>query len=172
MSDDRLHSSGASDQDAVLARAERATRRASEYYNAGETEAAIELYKTSLEIAATSDAHTLLARAYARCGRTHEAVAECHQAIKLDAECGEAWNDVGTYLVELGRIEESILYFERAIRAHHCDAPHDPHFNLGRVYERLGRWYEAVDEYDQAAALLPADTGAMRARISLLARLN
>lgn len=172
MSDNTMHKSASRAHDDTFARAVRLLRRAAEYESAGEIEAAVELYRTSLEIAPSAETHTLLARTFASCEQFHEAVAECHQAIKLDPEFGDAWNDVGTYLVELGRVEESIRYFERAIRAGRCEARHDPHFNLGRVYERLGRWYEAVDEYDQAAELLPAHPDAFLARTSLLARLN
>lgn len=172
MSDDRQHNPADRREDEILARARRAHLRAERYRAAGEIDAAIELCRTSLEITASAEAHIFLARVYAERNRYHEAVAQCHEAIKLDSEFGEAWNDVGTYLIELGRVEESILYFERAIRADRCDAPHEPHYNLGRVYERLGRWYEAVEEYDRAAALLPAHTGAIQARTSLLARLN
>lgn len=153
-------------------RAERLWRRAYRLQLAGDVEEAMELYKASLEVCPTAEAHTFLGWGYSFKGRYHEAIAECHRAIEIDPDFGNPWNDIGAYLVKLGQPEDSIAYFERALRAGRYDARYYPHFNLGQVYEQLGDWYAAIREYDAAVKLDPEYEEALRAKGELVARLN
>ena len=47
-----------------------------------------------------------------------------------------------------------------------------PHFNLGRVYEALGRVHDALNEYKAAIDVNPKYSLAIRAFRRLQARLN
>ncbi|MFQ5745085.1 MAG: tetratricopeptide repeat protein [Acidobacteriota bacterium] len=154
---------------------ERATRIWQHAYQrqlAGDLNEAVALYKASIDILPTPEAHTFLGWTYSFQGRYHEAIAECHRAIEIDSEFGNSWNDIGAYLIELDRAEESIPYFKRALKAERYASKHFPHFNLGRVYEKLGRWYEAIAELDAAMEILPDYIEAYRAKMELVARLN
>lgn len=153
-------------------RATRIWRQAYEEQLAGNLERAVQLYEASIEIMPTAEAHTFLGWTYSFQGRYHDAIAECHRAIEIDPEFGNPWNDIGAYLIELDRVEESIPYFERALRAQRYEARHFPHVNLGRVYTKLGRWHDAVHEYEQALELDPDHEQARSARAELLGRLN
>jgi len=62
------------------------------------------------------EAHTFLGWTYHFQGRIEEAIAECKLAIGLDPEFGNPYNDIGAYLIELGRFEEAIPWLEQPRR--------------------------------------------------------
>ncbi|HYL68945.1 MAG TPA: tetratricopeptide repeat protein, partial [Candidatus Limnocylindria bacterium] len=74
---------------------------------------AIELYKNSLETYPTAEAHTFLGWTYHFQGKVDDAIAECKLAIEVDPEFGNPYNDIGAYLIDLGRLDEAILWLER-----------------------------------------------------------
>ena len=47
-------------------------------------------------------------------GRLEEAIEECHKAIAVDPTFGNPYNDIGAYLIEMGRLDEAIPWLERA----------------------------------------------------------
>ena len=100
----------------------------------GDYERAVELYQSSLELHPTAEAHTFLGWTYHFQGRIAEAIAECRRAIDLDPEFGNPYNDIGAYLIELGRFDEAIPWLERAVEAERYEPRHFPHYNLGRAY--------------------------------------
>jgi Tfp pilus assembly protein PilF len=95
----------------------------------GELDRAVELYKHSLEIYPTAEAHTFLGWTYHFQGKVDEAIAECKRAIEVDPEFGNPYNDIGAYLIALGRFDESIPWLERATEAPRYDPRHYPYFN-------------------------------------------
>src|SRR2546429_4744298 len=66
----------------------------------GDYDRAIELYRFSLEMHPTAEAHTFLGWTYHSQGRVDEAIAECKRAIKIDPDFGTPYNDIGAYLIE------------------------------------------------------------------------
>ena len=133
---------------------------------------AIELYQKSIETFATAEAHTFLGWTYAMLNRYDEAIAECECAIEIDPEYGNPYNDIGSYLIELERWQEAIPWLEKAITAPRYEAPHYPHFNLGRVYEQLGQPQKALHCYQQALRIEPTFLAAEWAKNGLIGRLN
>jgi Tfp pilus assembly protein PilF len=121
----------------------------------GELLEAIQLYQRSLAIRPTAEAHTFLGWTYSMLGRTEEAIAECQEAIRIDPEYGNPYNDIGVYLIEQGKLDEAIPYLEQALKAGRYECPFFPHFNLGRIWERKGQWQRALDEYRLALDLNP-----------------
>lgn len=136
-------------------RAEVLFRRAFELQQSGEIERAIELYRRSLESNPTAEAHTFLGWALSADGCLEEAIAECRLAIELDPAFGNPWNDIGAYLVELGRPADAIEYFEKAAIAPRYDNPEFPHMNLARVHRMFGRLGRAWEHLETAATLAP-----------------
>jgi Tfp pilus assembly protein PilF len=98
----------------------------------GDYDLAVDLYIKSVALSPTAEVHVLLGSAFRLLGEIEEAIAECKRAIEIDSECGEAYNDVGTYLLDLKRFDEAIPWFERAIDATRYEASHLPYFNLGQ----------------------------------------
>ena len=69
---------------------------------AGDLDSAANLYRRSIEIHPTAEAHTYLGFAYKHQGRLEEAIAECERAIAVDPTFGNPYNDIGAYLIEAG----------------------------------------------------------------------
>jgi len=147
-------------------------QRAYKAQMAGELDRAAELYAESIEILPTAEAHTFLGWTYSFMGRYRDAIEQCHKAIAVDPEFGNPYNDIGAYLIELGRHDEAIPWFEKAIEAPRYEPRHYPHFNLSRVYVHRCEYDKAMRELDRAIALEPAYASAKRELLKLVARLN
>ena len=138
----------------------------------GELDEAADLYKQSLDSYATAEAHTFLGWTYSFMGLRDEAIEECHRAIEVDPDFGNPYNDIGAYLIEAGNLHGAIPWLERGMTAPRYEAYFYPHFNLGRVYEAMGRLFEALRQYKEAVELNPSYTIAIKALRRLQARLN
>lgn len=129
----------------------------------GELEDAIDQYKRSIEIFPTAEAYTFLGWTYSFQGRYEEAIQECKEAIKVDPDFGNPYNDIGAYLIEKGRLDEAIPWFRKAMTAKRYDSYCYPHYNLGRVYELKGNWHEALKCYEGSLKANPDYTLARKA---------
>jgi Tfp pilus assembly protein PilF len=116
----------------------------------GDYASAIELYKGSIAEYPTAEAHTFLGWTYSFQGRFDEAIQECKIAIGVDPDFGNPYNDIGSYLVHLGQIQEAIPWLEKAKLAPRYEPRHFPYLNLGRIYMKLGRIDDAAREFEQA----------------------
>jgi tetratricopeptide (TPR) repeat protein len=125
---------------------------------AHEFDDAIRLYKNSIALCPTADAHTYLGWAYSFLGRLNEAIAQCEIAIELDPEFGNPYNDIGVYLMQQQRPDDAIPWLERAKSAKRYEPRHFPYINLGRIYLTKGMIQKALDEFGGALELNPADT--------------
>lgn len=125
-------------------------QRAYSHQMKGEFDDAIDLYQQSIAIFPTAEAHTFLGWTYSFQNRYDEAIAECHRAIGVDPDFGNPYNDIGAYLIELGRPQEAIPWLEKATRASRYESYCYPYYNLGRVYEKLRQWGKAIECYRKA----------------------
>lgn len=147
-------------------------RKAYDLQMAGELDDAIELYRRSIEIFPTAEAHTFLGWTYSFQGRYDDAIDECKKAIHVDPDFGNPYNDIGAYLIEKGRLDEAIAWFKKAMIAKRYDSYCYPHYNLGRVYEQKGNWREALKCYENSLKANPNYTLAQRAVNRLRAMFN
>ncbi len=138
----------------------------------GRLDEAIAAYTKSIEIFPTAEAHTFRGWALSFQGRYHDAIRECRVAIQVDPDFGNPYNDIGAYLIELGRLDEAIEWFEKAKRARRYEPRHYPHFNLSRVYIKQGRIREAIRELEAALGLEPQYLPARRELHRLVGMLN
>ena len=125
-------------------------RRAMDYQMAGELDEAIGLYKQSIALWPTADAHTYLGWAYSFQGRIDEAIAQCEIAIRLDPQFGNPYNDIGVYLMQQEKFDEAIPWLEKAKQAKRYEPRHFPYINLGRVYVSKGMLQKAIEEFKGA----------------------
>ncbi len=139
---------------------------------AGDLAGAIQLYQASLAVAPTAEAHTFLGWVYSFQRRYAEAIAECKRAIAVDPTFGNPYNDIGCYLIALGREDDAIPWLRRAIAAPRYEAPHFPHVNLARIYETQGRVLDALTEYGRALQRQPGYAPAVLGLRRLQARVN
>lgn len=119
---------------------------------------AIRLYKQSIALYPTADAHTYLGWTYSFLGRLNEAIAQCEIAIELDPEFGNPYNDIGVYLMQQQRPDDAIPWLERAKSAKRYQPRHFPYINLGRIYLTKGMIQKALDEFDGALKINSDDT--------------
>ena len=156
----------------TLRRATELWREAYRYQIGGKLDRAIELYQRSIEVYPTAEAHTFLGWAMSFQGRLAEATQECLRAIEIDAEFGNPYNDIGVYLLQQDKLDESISWLEKAKQAKRYEPRQFPFMNLGRIYIQQGRWWQALREFEGAVRLAPRDVRAARILHSLRARLN
>src|SRR6202167_551816 len=93
-----------------------AQQRLQEAYQAqmeGDYDRAVELYRGSLVLYPTAEAHTFLGWTFHFQGKIDEAIAECKRAIEVDPDFGNPYNDIGGYLIALRRFDEAIRSEER-----------------------------------------------------------
>jgi tetratricopeptide (TPR) repeat protein len=133
---------------------------------------AIELYRRSIAVYPTAEAHTFLGWVYSFEERYDEAIAECLEAIQVDPTFGNPYNDIGSYLIAKGDIYGCVRWFKRALEAPRYEARAFPHFNLGRVYEMRGHLLKAVRHYGLALEEQPGYDAAEQSLRRLQAKLN
>ena len=91
-------------------------------------------------------------------GDTRRAIELCQEAIELDGECSEAYNDIGFYLVALGRADEAIEWFKRAIASKRGEDPRQiPHINLGKLYLERRDYDQALRHFEEALRFDPGN---------------
>ena len=138
----------------------------------GDYDRAVELYQSSLELFPTAEAHTFLGWTYHFQGKLEEAIAECKRAIEIDPEFGNPYNDIGAYLIEMGRFEEAIPWLERATEARRYEPRHFPHYNLGRAYLGKEMYARAMRCFQEALQVEPRYSQARQALESLRRMVN
>jgi tetratricopeptide (TPR) repeat protein len=121
----------------------------------GDLDEAVELYLRSIAVRPTAEAHTFLGWTYSFQGRLDDAIEECKKAIAVDPDFGNPYNDIGAYLLQMGRFDDAIPWLEKATRAPRYEAPHYPRFNLGRAYVAKQMYSRALEEFERALELRP-----------------
>jgi Tfp pilus assembly protein PilF len=139
---------------------------------AGELDEAISLFTQSLEAEPTAEAYTFRGWAYSFAGRLDDAIEECRKAIATDPSFGNPYNDIGCYLMEQGRWEDAIPWFEGAKKASRYEPRHFPYLNLGRLRAARGEVAEAIAEFEGALAENPGDPIAVRLLAELRLKIN
>jgi Tfp pilus assembly protein PilF len=139
-----------------------AGRQADAYFQAayvaqmrGDLDEAIALYRKSLACVPTAEAHTFLGWTLSAKGDYEGAIQECQRAIAIDAGFGNPYNDIGSYLIALGRSEEAVPWLRQAMVAPRYEPRHYPHVNLARVYVKQGQIDAAIVELRRALAIAP-----------------
>ena len=130
----------------------------------GRYQAAVDSFRESIEILPTAEGHTFLGWSLSMLGHIEEALAECKKAIALDPDYGNPYNDIGVYLMELGRPDEAVPWFEKAISAKRYCCYQFAHFNLGHVRLKQGNYHAAKRSFEEA---LQHDPDYLPARMAL-----
>src|SRR5688500_1071155 len=95
------------DRDNIL-RAIELFKEAYQYLMEGDLETAVDYYERSIELYPTAEAHTFLGWTYSFQGKIDQAIAQCERAIQVDPDFGNPYNDIGAYLIEMGKHDEAI----------------------------------------------------------------
>jgi Tfp pilus assembly protein PilF len=121
----------------------------------GDLHEAVELYRKSIACVPTAEAHTFLGWALSFRGDYESAIRECRRAIEIDPEFGNPYNDIGSYLIALGRPKDAVPWLRKAMGAPRYESRHYPHVNLARVYVKLGQIDPAIAQLRVALAIAP-----------------
>lgn len=138
------------DDEKKLSRAMRLFEKAYERQSSGDLDAAVDLYKASIAEVPTAEAHTYLGWTYSFQGRYDEAIIECKRAITVDPQFGNPYNDIGSYLIQLGQHDQAIPWLQMAKKAERYEPRHFPYLNLFRIYMKKGELDAAQREIEQA----------------------
>lgn len=138
----------------------------------GDLERAIELYTKSLGLYPTAEAYTFRGWAYSFQGRVDEAIEECKKAIATDPTLGNPYNDIGSYLVKKGKLDEAIEWLEKAKTAPRYEPRHFPYMNLGRIYAQKGMVLRAIQEFEAALEIHAGEPTCLSALAELRGVLN
>jgi Tfp pilus assembly protein PilF len=142
------------------------------FHLTGAIERAIELYTESIAVMPTAEAYTFRGWAYSYQGRIQEAIEECRVAIDVDPTFGNPYNDIGSYLMKLGKFAEAESWLEKAKRAERYEARHFPYMNLARLFAHSGQLSRAIAELDGALQHCPGERTCIGMRQELQAMLN
>ncbi len=121
----------------------------------GNLDEAMDCYDRSLDILPTAEAYVFKGWGYSFRLDLLRAIECCKRAIEVDPTLGNAYNDIGAYLVELGREDEAIEWFERAKDAPRYDAPEFPYLNIARIHISEGAYGAAALQLQIAEMLAP-----------------
>jgi Tfp pilus assembly protein PilF len=138
----------------------------------GQVEDALELFEQSIAVKPTAEGHTFRGWALSYLGRLDEATEECKQAIQLDPDFGNPYNDIGVYLMQKGQLDQAMPWLEQAKLAKRYEPRHFPYSNLGSIYECKGLWREAMREYKGALHYEPHHQPALKGVARLQAQMN
>ncbi len=129
----------------------------------GRVSEAIDLYEQSIHIKPTAEGYTFRGWAVSFLGDLDSAIEDCKRAIRIDPDFGNPYNDIGVYLMQKGRFDDAIPWFETAKNAKRYQPRHFPYLNLGRIYVAKGQAMRALDEFVKALEIHPADDSALEA---------
>ncbi len=146
--------------------------KALQEHMAGNLHQAIELYQQSIDLQPTAEAYTYMGWAYSMMGELDTAIELCLKAIEIDPDFGNPYNDIGSYLMAMGRLEEAIPWLKRAITAPRYEPRQYPHMNLARIYLMKGMYTDALIEAENAIRVAPDYKPAHMLRHQILAMLN
>jgi len=92
-----------------------------------------------------------LGAAFETKGKTNEAFLQYHEALQLNPQSYEIYNNIGKLLYEMNKPEEALGYCLAAVQLNPKRA--SLHNNLGLVFVALGRFDEAMSQFSEAAHL-------------------
>lgn len=114
-----------------------------------------EYFSKAINLKETPEALTLLAWVQSLLGNTTEAKKLCHKAILIDPSYGPPYNDLGIFFMEEGFFEESLKWFEMAKKSINYENREYPYINSGRVYMKVKKYDQALNELQMALTLVP-----------------
>lgn len=147
-------------------------QRAYEHQMKGNLDLAEEYYKRSIELFPTAEAYTFLGWTYSFRREYQAAIEQCRKAILIDPEFGNPYNDIGAYLIELGRCDEAIPWLQQALQARRYESYHYPYFNLGRVFLVQEMYNRALECFEKSLEIAPDYTLAQQAIEQLRKKVN
>jgi Tfp pilus assembly protein PilF len=83
-------------------------------------------------------------------GEYEKAIADCQRAIEIDPDFGNPYNDIGAYLIALGKADEAVFWLRKAAVAPRYRSRCFAFMNLGRVHLAKGQMIAALRCFETA----------------------
>lgn len=116
---------------------------------------ALELFNKSRNYRETAEILTLIGWTHSLLAQNEKAKSYCLKAIKIDPDYGPPYNDLGSYLLSEGQIDESLKWFDLAKKAPHYQNREYPYINSGRAFMAKKDLSQALEEFSKALTLAP-----------------
>lgn len=116
---------------------------------------ALETFTKAMNYLETAEILTLIGWTHSFLEDIEKAKAFCLKAIQKDPDYGPPYNDLGTYLLSEGQVNESLKWFELAKKALNYQNREYPYINAGRAYMAKKDLSKALDEFAHALTLAP-----------------
>jgi Flp pilus assembly protein TadD len=121
---------------------------------------ALEAFREAIALDPTAAAyHNWLGRLYIDLGRPGLAIERFQEATRLDSSYSEAWVNLGVALDEIGRWDEAVAAYRRAIALPILADAHLAYHGLGLALFHLQRFREAEEALRFAISLNPSTEG-------------
>jgi tetratricopeptide (TPR) repeat protein len=136
-------------------------------FDMGQVDAAIDHFRTSIQISAKAETQFSLAVALEQKGRASEAMSHYQESLRINPNYFMAHVNLGSLLYRAGQVPEAIDHY---LRANQIQPSAMAYFNLGVIYQERGQWDEAIHAYREALKLNPNQAGARENLDRILAR--
>lgn len=141
------------------------------YLNSGEYDLALEkLFKLIDKYREWGHLYYLIALAYKGNGEYREAINFLKQAIELDSNNIDIYNELGICLYAVGDLDNAIKTFSNGIKVYPND--YKTIFNRGMIYLELGNIPKAIEDINLAYELNPEDDFIRKQKMQLEKYLN
>lgn len=120
-----------------------------------ENDLARESFLRALNFQETAEAYNLIGWTYSLEGQYEKAKKFCLKAIQTDPAYGAPYNDLGSYLLAEGEVNESLKWFELAKNSRNYQNREYPYINAGRAYMGKREFKKALKEFSMALTLAP-----------------
>lgn len=118
-------------------------------------ERALAHFNKALNYVETAEVLTLIGWTYSLMEDLEQAKSYCLRAIQTDADYGPPYNDLGSYLLNEGQIEESLKWFDMAKKSVNYQNREYPYINAGRAWMLKKNLTRALDEFSKALSIAP-----------------
>ncbi len=125
------------------------------WVNKKEHDLARESFLRALNFQETAEAYNLIGWTYSLDGQFEKAKKFCLKAIQTDPAYGAPYNDLGSYLLAEGEVNESLKWFELAKNSRNYQNREYPYINAGRAYMNKREFKKALKEFSMALTLAP-----------------
>lgn len=116
---------------------------------------ALELFNKARNYRETAEILTLIGWTHSLLAQNEKAKSYCLKAIKIDPDYGPPYNDLGSYLLSEGLVDESLKWFDLAKKAPHYQNREYPYINSGRAFMAKRDLAQALEEFSKALTLAP-----------------
>lgn len=116
---------------------------------------ALEAFQKALNYQESAEILTLIGWVQSLMGQLDKAKAYCLRAIQKDPDYGPPYNDLGSYFLTEGQIDESLKWFEMAKKSLNYQNREYPYINSGRAFMTKKDLPRALDEFSKALTIAP-----------------